>query len=96
MDECDESEDKAVLPAQKLQQPQPVQGAKDENSGARDAPDNGGGKPGESEASAGIKGFDQARFAAGIARFYEAVLKEPIPAKMLRLVGEIEKRERQS
>ena len=33
MDECDESEDKAVLPAQKLQQPQPVQGAKDENSG---------------------------------------------------------------
>lgn len=41
-------------------------------------------------------GVDEARFTAGIARFYEAVLKEPIPEKMLRLVEEIAKRERGS
>ena len=47
--------------------------------------------------SAGAKaGLDQARFTAGIVRFYEAVLKEPVPEKMLSLVEEIAKRERGS
>lgn len=41
-------------------------------------------------------GLDEARFTAGIVQFYEAVLKEPVPAKMLRLVEEIAKRERRS
>lgn len=38
--------------------------------------------------------FDRARFSAGVVRFYEAVLKEPVPGKMLRLIEEIAMRER--
>ena len=41
-------------------------------------------------------GVHEARFTAGIVRFYEAVLNEPIPGKMLRMVEEIAKRERKS
>jgi len=102
MGECDENEDKVVLPAQQLQQPQPAQNAKHEGLAARvgslppEALNNGAKNPGEGAASARTKGFDQARFTAGIVRFYEAVLKEPIPEKMLRLVQELAKRERQS
>jgi hypothetical protein len=40
--------------------------------------------------------LDQARFTAGIVRFYEALLNEPIPEKMLRLIEEIAMRERKS
>ncbi|MGO9459258.1 MAG: hypothetical protein ACLP1W_03880 [Rhodomicrobium sp.] len=43
-----------------------------------------------------MPGPDEARFTAGIVRFYEAVLKEPIPEKMLRLIDEIAKQERKS
>jgi len=38
--------------------------------------------------------LDEARFTAGIVQFYEAVLSEPVPGKMLRLIEEIVKRER--
>ena len=45
--------------------------------------------------AAGLKaGLDEARFTAGIVQFYEALLKEPVPEKMLRLIEQIAKRER--
>ncbi len=40
--------------------------------------------------------LDRARFTAGVVRFYGAILKKPIPEKMLRLIDEIEKQERGS
>ncbi len=102
MDQCDESEDEAVSPAKQQQQPQPVQAARDEGLAARAALlggsvlDGGKRRPRGDEVNEGKQGFDQARFNAGIVRFYETLLKEPIPEKMLRLVDEIAKRERQS
>jgi hypothetical protein len=101
MDERDESEDKVVLPAQQQHQPQAARAAKDEGLAACAAPVAGGllggeKAPGGSEPNEDRRPFDQARFNAGMVRFYEAVLKEPIPEKMLRLVDEIAKRERES
>jgi hypothetical protein len=40
--------------------------------------------------------LDHARFTAGIISLYETVLSEPIPEKMLRLIEEIGKQERES
>ena len=40
--------------------------------------------------------LDHARFAAGVISLYEAVLSEPIPERMLRLIEEIGKQERKS
>ncbi|SRR5258706_11804223 len=39
--------------------------------------------------------LDEARFTAGVVKLYEAVLKEPIPEEMLRLISQIGKQERQ-
>lgn len=51
--------------------------------------------PDKCQPPAGLKaGLDEARFTAGIVQFYEALLKEPVPEKMLRLVEQIAKRER--
>lgn len=102
MHECDESEDGVVSPAQQQQQPQPAHAAEDEGlaaragSLARGVLDGGERAPGGNEPNARRECFDQARFNAGMVRFYEAVLKEPIPEKMLRLVNEIAMRERES
>jgi hypothetical protein len=38
--------------------------------------------------------LDHARFTAGIIDLYEAVLSEPVPQRMLRLIEEIGKQER--
>jgi hypothetical protein len=38
--------------------------------------------------------FDEGRFTAGVVRLYEALLKEPIPEDMLRLVDQLGKQER--
>ena len=38
--------------------------------------------------------LDNARFAAGVVKLYEALLKEPVPEEMLRLVKEIGEQER--
>jgi len=100
MHECDDGDDKASHPTKQTQQPQPTLGAEDKGWGARadslphtllegNEPKVLEGHPGED-----IPGPDEARFTAGIVRFYEAVLKEPIPEKMLRLIDEIAKRER--
>ena len=38
--------------------------------------------------------FDEGRFTAGVVKLYEALLKEPIPEDMLRLVDQLGKQER--
>ena len=38
--------------------------------------------------------FDEARFTAGVVELYEALLKEPIPEDMLRLVDQLGRQER--
>jgi len=38
--------------------------------------------------------YDEARFAAGVVKLYETLLKEPIPDEMLALINKIEKQER--
>jgi hypothetical protein len=59
-------------------------------------------KPGESASgeaqkadSAAGGALDEARFTAGVVKLYEALLKEPIPQEMLRLVGQLDKQERE-
>jgi len=86
---------------QQPQQPQPVQIVSDEALGARAGSLTGllekkkNRKP-DSLGREGEPKLDQARFTAGIVRFYEALLKEPIPEKMLRLIEEIAMREQKS
>jgi hypothetical protein len=102
MHECDEGEDKASSPAKQTQQPQPAQGTQDEGcalqagSLAHSLLDGSEPKARESPPGKRNPGPDEARFTAGIVRFYEAVLKEPVPEKMLRLIDEIAKQERRS
>ena len=98
MHESDAGEDKP-LPVQQTRQPQPVRGMQEEAwaARARSLPHSvleghGGNRRRVPEAPR--PGFDEARFTAGIVRFYEAVLREPIPEKMLRLLDEIGKQER--
>ncbi len=102
MNECDEGEDEAPRPVQQTQQPQPVQGTQDEGWAAW-----AGSLTEGIAGSTAIRGadnaqddlapnLDHARFTAGVVRFYETILKEPIPEKMLRLIDEIEKQERRS
>ncbi len=88
-------------PVQQAQQPQPVQDAQNEELGGPAASlsgllDGKKEKPEEQAASRRAPELNQARFNAGVVRFYEAILKEPIPEKMLRLIAELGKRERQS
>ncbi|MGO9544026.1 MAG: hypothetical protein ACLPPF_04440 [Rhodomicrobium sp.] len=102
MIECDEGEDKKPRPIQQTQQPQPVEGTQDESWAARagslshgilSGAEKGARDTARDEA---VPALDRARFTAGVVRFYEAILKEPIPEKMLRLIDELEKRERKS
>ncbi len=53
----------------------------------------GGGSQKADPAAGGA--LDEARFTAGVVKLYEALLKEPIPAEMLRLVGKLDKQERE-
>jgi hypothetical protein len=56
----------------------------------------GGSAGGEAENSSPMAGaaIDQGRFTAGVVKLYEALLKEPIPEDMLRLVDQLGKQER--
>ena len=56
----------------------------------------GGGAGGEAKNSNPIAGaaFDEGRFTAGVVKLYEALLKEPIPEDMLRLVDQLGRQER--
>ncbi len=106
MNESDMSEGKTRVPAHQAQQPQPAASLKDqtqklqiraasENPGKNRASGLGSGqsapKSGDGSSNHAI---DDARFAAGVVKLYEALLKEPIPEEMLRLVNEIGKQER--
>jgi hypothetical protein len=107
MSECDDSVDKSALPCEQAQPPQPIQSENDRELAARRgllAGDTIGSAIIDSKRTDGQRAvarkrtpvLDQARFAAGIVSLYEAVLSEPIPEKMLRLVEEIGKQERKS
>jgi hypothetical protein len=74
-----ENTDKIAEKADKAQPPRP-----------------GGGADGEAENMGPIAGaaFDESRFTAGVIELYEALLKEPIPEDMLRLVDQLGKQER--
>ena len=58
------------------------------------AGESAGGEP-QKAASAAGGALDEARFTAGVVKLYEALLKEPIPQEMLRLVGQLHKQERE-
>ena len=99
MIESDEGSDKASLPAQQTQQPQPAKAIQNDGWAARSGSLGGVLEGAELRhpnrlASLPPGEADEARFTAGVVRFYEAVLKEPIPEKMLRLIEEIAKQER--
>jgi hypothetical protein len=101
MDACGDSEEDVLRPAQETQQHRTVQGSAHEGlaARARSLPEevlDGRRRKRPAGAAAVQGGLDEARFTAGIVRFYEAVLNEPIPEKMLRLIEEIAKRERKS
>ena len=48
----------------------------------------------QSDGSDGGASLDEARFAAGVVKLYETLLKEAIPEEMLRLVDQLGKQER--
>ncbi len=95
-----ESEEKVLLPSQETAQGGNARDTAPLGLAARAASlppglfDGRGGGP-RSTPPAGRAVLDEARFTAGIVRFYEAVLNEPVPAEMLRLVEEIAKQERE-
>jgi hypothetical protein len=53
-----------------------------------------GDEPQKADPAAG-GAVDEARFTAGVVKLYEALLKEPIPQEMLRLVDQLGKQERE-
>jgi hypothetical protein len=77
------------LPAQQAHQPQLTSGSREENLTLEKttSPQTTADCPQNPE-------LDDARFTAGVVKLYEALLKEPIPEKMLRLVEELSKQER--
>jgi hypothetical protein len=67
-----------------------------ENPGKDRLPQRGGSDGGDpaNRSPASGAAFDEARFTAGVVKLYEALLKEPIPKEMLRLVDQLGKQER--
>ena len=102
MSECNKGEDKTSLPAQQTEQPQPLTGIQNDGWGARAGSLFSGIVEGEKQRGLGGNAVSQtadpgqARFTAGVVHFYEAILKEPIPERMLRLIEEIARQERKS
>ncbi|MFZ1108242.1 MAG: hypothetical protein WAN43_07845 [Rhodomicrobium sp.] len=89
MNENERSEVEMRLPAQQTLQPQPASFSREETlprENALNAHRTGDGPPNAD--------LDEARFTAGVVKLYEALLKEPIPEEMLRLVEELSKQER--
>jgi hypothetical protein len=95
MMEDERSEGETRFPAQQAQQPPTASGLRDQNSAPQASQTGGAGEAnsGEIEDSAIVQ-LDDARISAGVVKLYEALLKEPIPEKMLRLVEELSKQER--
>jgi hypothetical protein len=107
MNERDRSAEERRVPAQQAQQPQPSKALNDHvqsplkhiGSEKPDIISEMAGKdrlvnPGESAGGEPPKA-DEARFTAGVVKLYEALLKEPIPQEMLRLVDQLGKQERE-
>jgi hypothetical protein len=67
-----------------------------EKAGKDQLPHPGGSAGGEANNMSPIAdaAFDEGRFTAGVVKLYEALLKEPIPEDMLRLVDQLGKQER--
>jgi hypothetical protein len=100
MSECDDSVDKAALPSERAQPPQSIQRGNDREQAAQKGPlsghiiDSERIKRQRAAARRRPQVLDHARFTAGIISLYEAVLNEPIPENMFRLIEEIGKQER--
>jgi hypothetical protein len=100
MEASGESEEKVLLPSEEAAPSRAARDTAPQGLAARayslpgELLDGRGGGP-RAKPHAGRAVLDEARFTAGIVRFYEAVLNEPVPEKMLRLIEEIAKRERQ-
>jgi len=58
-------------------------------------PGGGVGSEPENASAAGGAAVDGARFTAGVVKLYEALLKEPVPEEMLRLIDQIGQQERE-
>jgi hypothetical protein len=98
MEASGESEEKVLLPTQETAQNRIIRDTAPQGLAARASSQpaealNGEGAMLGAKPPAGRAALDEARFSAGIVRFYEAVLNEPVPERMLRLVDEIAKRE---
>src|SRR5262249_23751035 len=102
MNECDDSVDKTALTGELAQPPQAIQSRSDQGPAAlnRAVLGNVIDSNGLGRQRAGARkrphALDHARFTAGVVHLYEAVLSEPIPEKMLRLIEEIGNQERKS
>ncbi len=101
MNESEEGTDKSRVPAQQTHQTQLVQSVENEGqavqAGSSREEIDSAKKTGLPETLIEeVSAFDNARFTAGVVSFYEALLKEPVPEKMLRLIDEIAKQERKS
>lgn len=98
MNDSDMGEEQTRQPAQQAQQPQPATGSKDQRPTALASPDNSSNAwsslARKDENGAEGAPWDDARFTAGVVKLYEALLKEPIPEEMLKLVDQIGKQER--
>jgi hypothetical protein len=91
MNENETSEQETRLPAQQTQQPQPASNPGGKELALQEAARDSDRQPVEAGSNAAP---DDARFSAGVVKLYEALLKEPIPEEMLRLVEELSKQER--
>lgn len=78
-----EGDDKSCQPPQQAQ-PEQISVERKRPAGRSNSSQGGGAK----------EGFDFARFTSGVVGVYDAFLKEPIPEEMLRLVRELNRKER--
>jgi hypothetical protein len=102
MSECDDSVDKAALPKERAQPQGPLHSGNDQERAEHgghfleDIIATGSMNSQRAETKGRTVVLDNARFTAGVVGLYEAILSEPIPDKMLRLIEEIGKQERKS
>jgi hypothetical protein len=100
MNERDDGVNNTALPTERAQPWQPIQRGSDQEPVEHSRPLQGvlieAGKMRRQKDEAGTQApvLDHARFTAGIIGLYEAVLSEPVPQTMLRLIEEIGKQER--
>ena len=102
MNERDNGVNKTAPPTERAKPSQPVQRGRDQEPVVRSRPLHGvliGTREMRRQSTGAGKlapVLDHARFTAGIISLYEAVLSEPVPKRMLRLIEEIGKQEHTS